>query len=279
MLQLPPSILTSSNSHWNRGSQSFSILLHGRISFIGSPIGLLPPPMAEAMRDIFLTSPRPVLLWSDLSRRCESYIFNVIESMTNGDHPTSITRRWLEFAGKRVSDREHLRAETTTTHISKYTGTSYAAIYGRCLAPRAGGPSVRLYETPAKTTAALATQRVIDWSHKLAKNPLLTLYNAMEQRGKNDFSDVAVENAIQDLKKIRVKQFDNQSLAQLSPVDRENNNNNNFFEAGETNTTTNNNDDGLDDNGNLEPSFDGTKVDWKSRMNEGNGWKNDWIKI
>ena len=89
----------------------------------------------------------------------------------------------------------------------------------------------------------------------------MTLYNAMEQRGKNDFSDVAVENAIQDLKKIRVKQFDNQSLAQLSPVDRENNNNNNFFEAGETNTTTNNNDDGLDDNGNLEPSFDGTKVD------------------
>ena len=81
----------------------------------------------------------------------------------------------------------------------------------------------------------------------------------MEQRGKNDFSDVAVENAIQDLKKIRVKQFDNQSLAQLSPVDRENNNNNNFFEAGENNNS--NNDDRLDDNGNLEPSFDGTKVD------------------
>ena len=75
----------------------------------------------------------------------------------------------------------------------------------------------------------------------------------MEQRGKNDFSDVAVENAIQDLKRIQVKQFDNQSLAKLSPVDQRNNN---FFE--EENNNVNNNK--LDDNGNLDSLVADPKV-------------------
>ena len=75
----------------------------------------------------------------------------------------------------------------------------------------------------------------------------------MEQRGKNDFSDVAVENAIQDLKRIQVKQYDNQSLAKLSPVDQRNNN----FTEEENNNVNNNK---LDDNGNLDSVVADQKV-------------------
>ena len=79
----------------------------------------------------------------------------------------------------------------------------------------------------------------------------------MEQRGKNDFSDAAVENAIQDLKRIQLKQFDNQSLSKLSPVDRRNNNN--FFEE-ENNNINNNNNNHFDDNGNANIASAGSKV-------------------
>ena len=71
----------------------------------------------------------------------------------------------------------------------------------------------------------------------------------MEHRGNNNFSDVAVENAIQDLKRIQLKEFDNGSLARPNPVDKncnlseEDNNNNNF-----------------DDNGNVEIFSESPKV-------------------
>ena len=72
----------------------------------------------------------------------------------------------------------------------------------------------------------------------------------MEQRGKNDFSDVAVENAIQDLKKIPLKKFDNETLSKLSPVDQIVDNNNDENDQGKNNN--NNILSKFDDNGNLE---------------------------
>ena len=93
----------------------------------------------------------------------------------------------------------------------------------------------------------------------------------MEQRGKNDFSDVAVENAIQDLKKIPLKKFDNETLSKLSPVDQRGDSNNNNDENDEdlvrdqrknSNNNNSNNFSILDGNGNLET---GPKVTF-SRM-------------
>ncbi len=73
----------------------------------------------------------------------------------------------------------------------------------------------------------------------------------MEHRGSNNFSDVAVENAIQDLKRIQLKEFDNDSLTRLNPVDK----NCNFSE--EDNNNNNNN---FDDNGNVEIFSESPKV-------------------
>ena len=74
-----------------------------------------------------------------------------------------------------------------------------------------------------------------------------TFNNAMEHRGRNNFSDVAVENAIQDLKRIQLKEFDNDSLARP-------NNNCNFSEE------DNNNNNNFDDNGNVEIFSESPKV-------------------
>ena len=71
----------------------------------------------------------------------------------------------------------------------------------------------------------------------------------MAQRS-NKFSDLAVENAIQDLKKIQLKRFDNESLTKLqSPIDLKNNN---FFEEDDNNN--------LDNNDNFGNLADGSKV-------------------
>ena len=66
---------------------------------------------------------------------------------------------------------------------------------------------------------------------------------------KKEFSDVAVENAIQDLKKIQLKRCNNESLTKLNPADLKNNN---FLEEDDNNN--------FDDNGNPGCAADGSQV-------------------
>jgi len=71
---------------------------------------------------------------------------------------------------------------------------------------------------------------------------------------KKEFSDVAVENAIQDLKKIQLKRCNNESLTKLNPADLKNNN---FLEEDDNNN--------FDDNGNPGCAADGSQPS-KMRM-------------